>query len=225
MYVEIEGLKFKYKNAKEETIKNFSIGIEKGEIISILGQSGSGKSTVLRLLAGLEDPKGGKIKIDKNPMVDDNTFILPEKRGIGMVFQDYALFPHMTVAQNIKFGLKKMNKKEQDSRLKEVLELIDMEKFHARYPYELSGGQQQRVALARAVAPRPSLLLLDEPFSNLDADLQVKIREELKKIIKLTGITSIFVTHDKEDSKAIADRVVVLKEGEIVEIGKPKDVL
>lgn len=225
MYVEIKGLKFKYKNAKEDTIKNFSIGIEKGEIISILGQSGSGKSTVLRLLAGLEDPKGGKIKIDENPMVDDNTFVLPEKRGIGMVFQDYALFPHMTVAQNIKFGLKKMNRKEQDERLKEVLKLVDMEKYHTRYPYELSGGQQQRVALARAVAPKPSLLLLDEPFSNLDADLQVKIREELKKIIKLTGITSIFVTHDKEDSKAIADRVVVLNEGEIVRIGKPKDVL
>ncbi|WP_432404308.1 ABC transporter ATP-binding protein [Wukongibacter sp. M2B1] len=225
MHVKIEGLQFKYKNAKEETIKDFSIDIEKGEIISILGQSGSGKSTVLRLMAGLEVPSSGTIKVDNESMVDDSKFVLPEKRGIGMVFQDYALFPHMTVAQNINFGLKNMNKKDKEIRLKEVLKLIDMEKFHARYPYELSGGQQQRVALARAIAPKPSLLLLDEPFSNLDADLQVKIREELKKIIKRTGITSIFVTHDKEDSKAIADRVVVLKEGEIVRIGKVKDIL
>ncbi len=225
MHVKIEGLKFKYKNAEEETIKGFTIGIEKGEIISILGQSGSGKSTVLRLMAGLEVPSSGTIKVDNEAMVDDSKFVLPEKRGIGMVFQDYALFPHMTVAQNIKFGLKNMNKKDKDIRLKEVLELIDMEKFHARYPYELSGGQQQRVALARAIAPKPALLLLDEPFSNLDADLQVKIRGELKKIIKRTGITSIFVTHDKKDSRAIADRVVVLKEGEIVQIGNVNDVL
>ncbi|WP_432667215.1 ABC transporter ATP-binding protein [Wukongibacter baidiensis] len=225
MHVKIDGLKFKYKNAKEETIKDFTMGIEKGEIISILGQSGSGKSTVLRLMAGLEVPSSGTIKVDSEFLVDDSKFVLPEKRGIGMVFQDYALFPHMTVAQNIKFGLKNMNKSEKDIRLNEVLKLIDMEKFHARYPYELSGGQQQRVALARAIAPKPSLLLLDEPFSNLDADLQIKIREELKKIIKKTGITSIFVTHDKEDSKAIADRVVVLKEGEIVQMGNVNDVL
>jgi len=225
MYVQIKGLNFKYKNSKEKILKDFTIEIEKGEIISILGESGSGKSTVLRLISGLEVPSSGLIRINDRVIVDNNTFVLPEKRGIGMVFQDYALFPHLTAAQNIKFGLKKLNKKVKNKRLQEVLNLVNLEDFKDRYPYELSGGQQQRVALARALAPSPSLLLLDEPFSNLDADLQCKIREDLRKIIKQTGITSIFVTHDREDSKAIADRVVILKEGQIVRVGKPKDIL
>lgn len=216
MSVTINNLKFKYKNANEDTIKDFNLNIKSGDIVSILGQSGSGKSTVLRLIAGLEEPKSGTIKINDKVMVDDNNFVLPENRGVGMVFQDYALFPHMTVAQNIKFGLKKWSKDEKKQRLKEVLELVDLQEYSKRYPYELSGGQQQRVALARALAPKPSLLLLDEPFSNLDADLRSKIREELKSIIKKTGITSIFVTHDKDDSLAIADGVVVLEKGVII---------
>ncbi|SHJ53453.1 ABC transporter ATP-binding protein [Paramaledivibacter caminithermalis] len=219
MYIEIKGLYFKYKNAKEETLKNFTMSIEKGEIVSILGESGSGKSTVLRVISGLEVPSHGMIKINNKTIIDEKEFIPPEKRGVGMVFQDYALFPHMTVGQNIKFGLKDMNRREKLNRLKEVLDLVNLEGFEKRYPYELSGGQQQRVALARALAPKPSVLLLDEPFSNLDADLQTKIREELKKIIKKAGITSIFVTHDKEDSKAIADKVIILKEGEIIKVG------
>lgn len=224
MFIEIKGLKFKYKNSQEETIKDFTLDIKKGEIISILGQSGSGKSTVLRLVSGLEVPSSGTIKIDNRVIVDNNTFLFPEKRGIGMVFQDYALFPHMTVEGNIKFGLKNMDKKEKNKRLEEVLELVNLTEFKDRYPYELSGGQQQRVALARALAPKPSLLLLDEPFSNLDADLQIEIREELKKIIKQTGITSIFVTHDRDDSKALADRVVILENGQIINVGNPKEV-
>lgn len=225
MFVEIKRLSFKYKNSKEDTIKNFNLDIEKGEVVSILGESGSGKSTVLRLVAGLETPTGGIIKIDDNIIVDESLFILPEKRGIGMVFQDYALFPHMTVAKNIKFGLKKISSKEKDKRLEEVLALVNLEKFRDRYPYELSGGQQQRVAIARSLAPKPSLLLLDEPFSNLDANLRCKIREELKSIINRAGITSIFVTHDKEDARAIADKVVVLSEGEIVQAGRVKNIL
>lgn len=225
MYIEIDRLSFIYKNSKEKTIDDFTINIEKGEIISILGESGSGKSTVLRLISGLEVPNSGLIKIDNKIIADDKTFILPEKRGIGMVFQDYALFPHMTVENNIKFGLKGLTKKEKNTSLNEVLDLVNLEKYNNRYPYELSGGQQQRVALARALAPKPSLLLLDEPFSNLDTDLQYKIREELKKIIKQTGITSVFVTHDREDSKALAERVVILKKGRIIKIGKPQEVL
>lgn len=225
MYVEIKGLNFKYKNAEEVTIKDFTLNIEKGEIISIFGESGSGKSTVLRLISGLEVPSSGIIKIDNKLIVDNNNYVLPEKRGIGMVFQDYALFPHMTVEENIKFGLKHMNKKEKNNRLKEVLALVNLENYNNRYPYELSGGQQQRVALSRALAPKPSLLLLDEPFSNLDTDLQYKIREELKKIIKQTGITSLFVTHDRDDSRTLADRVVVLKNGYIVRTGNPKKIL
>ncbi|PAB59644.1 ABC transporter ATP-binding protein [Anaeromicrobium sediminis] len=224
MSIKIEGLKFKYKNSVKDVIKDFSMEISNGEIISIFGESGSGKSTALRIICGLEVPSAGSIKIDDKIIVDNNNFTLPENRQMGMVFQDYALFPHMTIEKNIKFGLKHMNSKEKDNRLKEVLELVDLKGFEKRYPHELSGGQQQRIALARALAPKPDLLLLDEPFSNLDSDLQERIRKELESIIRKANITSIFVTHDKEDSKAIADRVVILKEGEIVNIGKPKDI-
>lgn len=225
MYVEIEGLSFKYKNAKDDTIKDFSISIQRGEILSVLGESGSGKSTVLRLIAGLDMPTKGVLKIDDKVIIDNNIFVLPERRGIGMVFQDYALFPHMTVEGNVKFGLKNMNRIEKKERIEEVLKLVNLEKYKSRYPYELSGGQQQRVALARALAPRPLLLLLDEPFSNLDKDLQIRIRDDLRGIIKQTGITSIFVTHDRDDSRIIADRVIILKEGNIIEEGSPKEVL
>lgn len=225
MYIDIKNLDFSYKNSKEKTIDDFSIGIEKGEIIAILGQSGSGKSTILRLISGLEVPSAGHIKVYDTVLVDKNHFLQPEKRGVGMVFQDYALFPHMTVGQNIKFGLKDMKSREKEIRVNEVLNLVDLEGYEKRYPHELSGGQQQRIALARALAPRPSLLLMDEPFSNLDANLKSKIREELKKIIDKSGITSIFVTHDKEDAINIAHRVIVLKKGEITKVGSPKDIL
>ncbi|MFC7063315.1 ABC transporter ATP-binding protein [Halobacillus seohaensis] len=213
MFIQIEDLCFNYRNAKENIIQNFNLSIDQGEIISILGESGSGKSTILRLLCGLETPSCGTIRISNNIMTDDHHFVLPEKRGIGIVFQDYALFPHMTVSENIKFGLKGYDRKARKKRIEEVLDLVNMMNFMKRYPHELSGGQQQRIALARALAPKPTLLLLDEPFSNLDADLQIKIRRELKDIIKKTGTTSIFVTHDHEDSHAIADRIITMRDG------------
>lgn len=220
--LKIDNLHFKYKNSKEDNIRDFNIEINKGEIVSILGQSGSGKSTVLRIIAGLESGYKGKITIAENVVFDENTFVDPEKRGVGMVFQDYALFPHMSVAKNIMFGLKNMEKKKKEQRVIEVLKLVNLEEYKDKYPYELSGGQQQRIAIARALAPRPSILLLDEPFSNLDAHLQEKIRTELKEIIQKANITSIFVTHDKEDAKALADKVVVLDKGEIIKIGDVK---
>lgn len=222
MYVELNELSFTYKNAKEKTIHNATIQIEKGEIVTILGKSGSGKSTILRLIAGLEVPNGGSISINGQVMTDDFQFVQPEKRGVGMVFQDYALFPHMTVAANVKFGLKKMTRSAKEARLQEVLELVGLIGFEKRYPYELSGGQQQRVALARAIAPNPSLIMFDEPFSNLDADLQIKIRDELRDILKQAAITSIFVTHDQADARAIADRVIIMKDGRVVQAGSPK---
>ncbi|MFD3157075.1 ABC transporter ATP-binding protein [Haloimpatiens sp. FM7330] len=210
MYIEIKNLNFKYKNSKEYILKNFNLNIQKGDIVCILGESGCGKSTILRLIAGLETPLGGIIKIGDKFVFDDKNFVYPEKRGIGMVFQDYALFPHLTVEGNIKFGLKNVSRYEKKKRINELLTLVNLEGYEKRYPYELSGGQQQRVALARAIAPKPDLILLDEPFSNLDAHLQNKIRQELKDIIKKTGITSIFVTHDKQDAHAIADVTITL---------------
>jgi len=225
MFIEIQGLNFRYRNSKTETLKAVSFDVEKGETLSILGESGGGKSTVLRLIAGLETPSTGKIVIDSRTIYDSKTFILPEKRGVGMVFQDYALFPHMTVEENIKFGLNGYKRKEKDIRVREMLELTDLQDFGHRYPNELSGGQQQRVAIARALAPKPSVLLMDEPFSNLDAHLKSKIREELKAILNKAGITAIFVTHDIEDVKYIADKVVILKEGLVIKCGKVEEIV
>jgi iron(III) transport system ATP-binding protein len=202
----INGLTFAFSSKQEPVINDFSFSVTKGEIVGVLGQSGSGKSTLLRLIAGLEMPAGGSIEIAGNPVVDERLFVLPEDRGVGMVFQDYALFPHMTVKDNILFGLARLSRKERKARLKEMLELVHMEEFEKRYPHELSGGQQQRIALARALAPKPNLLLMDEPFSNLDADLKEDIRRELRSILKKANMTCIMVTHDRNDVEAICDR-------------------
>ncbi|QBP40692.1 ABC transporter ATP-binding protein [Paenisporosarcina antarctica] len=225
MFISIKNVCFSYPNTESVALDQFSMNIEKGEVISILGRSGSGKSTILRILAGLEKSTNGSLTIQDEIVFDDNTFLQPEKRGIGMVFQDYALFPHMTVGENILFGLFQLKKVQKKKRLKEVLELVELEDYEKRYPHQLSGGQQQRVAIARAIAPNPHLILLDEPFSNLDAELQVKIRKDLREILKKANITSIFVTHDENDAHALADRIVKLKDGCIDLIGSPCDLL
>ncbi|MGM0509342.1 MAG: ABC transporter ATP-binding protein [Fusobacteriota bacterium] len=225
MFLKLKNIDFKYKNNKELIIKNFSHKLKKGKILAILGESGSGKSTLLRIIAGLEVPKKGEIILNDKVLVNKNEFVLPEKRGIGMLFQDYALFPHMNVAKNIEFGLKNFSKKEKAKKVNEVLELVNLIDYKNRYPHELSGGQQQRIALARSIAIEPSLILMDEPFSSLDANLQSKIRKHLKEILTKTKITSIFVTHDKDDAVKIADEVIVMKDGEILQHGIPLEVM
>lgn len=217
--LKINNLHFKYKNSKEDTICDFNIDINKGEIVGILGESGSGKSTMLRIIAGLEEAYKGSITIGDKVVYNNDYFVEPEKRGIGMVFQDYALFPHMTVAKNIMFGLKKMNKADKEKRMIEMLELVNLVEYKDKYPHELSGGQQQRIAIARALSPNPNILLLDEPFSNLDANLQEKIRTELKEIIQKAKITCIFVTHDINDARALGDKAVILDKGKIIKAG------
>ena len=207
-FVEIRDLCFVYFSAKLPVIDHFTFSMSKGEIVGILGESGSGKSTLLRLIAGLETPSGGRIRISDQTVVDDKSFVAPEQRGVGMVFQDYALFPHLTVAKNIEFGLHRMSRAEKKARVREMIELVKLSGFEERYPHELSGGQQQRVAVARALAPKPEILLLDEPFSNLDADLKGAIREELRSILKKAGITCLLVSHDPQDIEAICDRVI-----------------
>lgn len=225
MFIDIQDLSFTYSNAVTRAVNCISFTVEKGEVISILGRSGSGKSTILRLIAGLEMPDDGSFTLNGRKIIDARTFIQPEKRGIGMVFQDYALFPHMNVEENILFGLSKMSRKDKKRRVDEVLELVELEGFEKRYPHQLSGGQQQRVALARAIAPEPDLILLDEPFSNLDADLQVKIRGDLRRILKKANTTAVFVTHNINDAHALADRIVKIKDGKIDKIGRPCDLL
>ncbi|MGG1664244.1 ABC transporter ATP-binding protein [Brevibacillus sp. NRS-1366] len=207
-FFQMEEISFGYGKGNDRVIRDFSLRMEQGEIVGILGQSGCGKSTLLRLIAGLEEPTAGRIVINGKVLVDQRQFVEPEQRGVGMIFQDYALFPHLTVEQNILFGLHRLTKTERKERLGEMLELVQLEEYGRRFPHELSGGQQQRVAFARALAPRPSILLMDEPFSNLDADLKKKIREELKQMLRAANITSILVTHDKEDAQTICDRIV-----------------
>ncbi|MCM3586945.1 ABC transporter ATP-binding protein [Mesobacillus maritimus] len=210
--LEVEGLTFSFQRGEEPILSDVSFSIKKGEIVGVLGQSGSGKSTLLRLISGLEIPWGGSISVAGKPVVNQRLFVQPEKRGIGMVFQDYALFPHMNVRDNILFGLNKMSRAERKNRLNEMLELVQMTDFAKRFPHELSGGQQQRIALARALAPKPEVLLMDEPFSNLDADLKASIRSELRSILKAAGMTCMMVTHDRKDVDAICDRSFSLSE-------------
>lgn len=222
-YINSKKLFFKYKNSVKDVLKDVNFNANKGEITAIIGESGSGKSTLLRILAGLEVPQNGELTINDKVLIDEETFIPVEKRGIGMVFQDYALFPHLSVEKNILFGMNKKNKKLAQKRTHEVLDLVSMKEFIKRYPHELSGGQQQRVAIARALAPKPGVILLDEPFSNLDANLQGKIRNELKDILKASEETAIFVSHDKDDLD-IADKVIILNKGEVIQTGTPADI-
>lgn len=203
-------------------VKGFDLAVRKGEFVSFLGPSGCGKTTVLRMIAGFETPTSGKIHIDGQ----DVTALAPNKRRIGMVFQAYALFPNLNVFGNIAFGLKiaGMGKAETEARVTEMLKLIGLEHLAARYPYEMSGGQQQRVALARALAPKPQVLLLDEPLSALDAKIRVSLREEIREIQRRLGITTVFVTHDQEEAMSISDRIVVMNSGRADQIGAPSEI-
>ncbi|MEF9951972.1 MAG: ABC transporter ATP-binding protein [Clostridium sp.] len=216
----VENLSFRYENAKENSIKNISFSVNQGEIVSILGESGSGKSTILRIIAGLEDSVEGQITIDNRVVNSQDVFVDPSKRGVSMVFQDYALFPHMTVKDNVGFGLKKLPRDEREKIIDECLTLVRMNEYKSRYPHELSGGQMQRIAIARAVAVKPRLLLLDEPFSNLDNNLQVSIRRELEEIIRSSGVTCLFVTHDINDAKEISNKIITIENGEIKEMSQ-----
>jgi putative spermidine/putrescine transport system ATP-binding protein len=203
-------------------VEDFDLDVGSGEFVSFLGPSGCGKTTVLRIVAGFEEPTAGGVLIGGR----DITRLKPNQRNIGMVFQAYALFPNLTVAQNIGFGLKVAGvaRADSDRRVAEMLSLIKLPQFGDRYPYQLSGGQQQRVALARALAPKPKVLLLDEPLSALDAKVRVSLRDEIRAIQKELGITTIFVTHDQEEAMSISDRIVVMYGGKAEQVGTPFEI-
>jgi putative spermidine/putrescine transport system ATP-binding protein len=203
-------------------VKGASFAFQRGEFISLLGPSGCGKTTILRMIAGFERPSSGTIRVDGR----DITNLKPNQRQLGMVFQAYALFPNLTVGDNIAFGLKiaGMPTAERRARVDEMLRLIGLTGFEKRYPYEMSGGQQQRVALARAIAPKPRLLLLDEPLSALDAKIRVSLRQEIRAIQQDLGITTVFVTHDQEEALSISDRIVVMNAGNIEQLGAPHEI-
>ena len=200
--------------------QDVSLAIEAGEFVTLLGPSGCGKTTTLRLIAGFETPDSGAIKMNGRDVFNQRINVPVEERRIGMVFQEYALFPHLNVADNIGFGLHNQ-KNGKHQRVDAMLEVVGLGELHKRMPHELSGGQQQRIALARALAPQPDILLLDEPFSNLDAALRAQVRAEVRSIIKGAGITTIFVTHDQQEALSLSDKVAVMFDGYIAQIASP----
>jgi iron(III) transport system ATP-binding protein len=218
--VEFYGLDKSFGSVR--AISNLNLSVEQGELLAVVGPSGCGKTTLLRLLAGFEHPDSGVIRLNGRVVTGEGLFVPPEKRGVGMVFQDYALFPHMTVSKNIGFGLNGRNGR--DQTILKMLELVHLGGYQERYPHELSGGERQRVALARALAPQPGLVLLDEPFSNLDADRRLQMRADVRAILKEVGITSIFVTHDQAEALFMGDRMAVINKGQIEQIGTPEQV-
>ena len=215
-----------FPRAEKPALDKVSISLSDGDIMALVGESGSGKTTLLRIIAGLENPNSGLVEIDGEIAWSSQTkTLLPEDRNIGFVFQDYALFPHLTVKNNILYGLHKIHQKsDRVERLKEIVSLTGLENLEHRFPHELSGGQQQRVALARALAPEPNFILLDEPFSNLDPVRKDSLRDELRSVVKESGVSALIVTHDTRDALSVADTLAVLKDGRLEQVGSPERV-
>ena len=215
MFLEVSQLEVRYAGRAQAAVHGVTLSLKAGDIGVLIGPSGCGKTTLLRAVAGLEPVTGGEIRLTKSVVSSATLSVPPELRRIGMVFQDYALFPHLSVGRNVAFGIHQLPRAEQAARVAEVLKLVGLEGSEHRYPHELSGGQQQRVALARALAPRPQLMLLDEPFSNLDVDLRERLAHEVRGILKAAGATALFVTHDQFEAFAIGDVIGVMNEGHL----------
>ncbi len=220
----VESLGFSYPRSPGPALDGVSLTVPNGEVLSLLGKSGSGKSTLLRLVAGLERPSQGTISIDGTDIASPHNYTRPEKRNIGLVPQGCDLFPHLTVARNISYGLRKWSRVRQRERVRELLEQIDLPDYARRLPSELSGGETQRIALARALAPKPQLLLLDEPFSNLDIELRETLRTLTADLLRSQGTTAIFVTHHSDDAFSISDRIAVMVGGQILQVASPREI-
>lgn len=232
----LEGITKRFELSSSPAVANVTLTLQQGDLLGLLGPSGCGKTTLLRIVAGFERPQSGTVVLAGRPVAGSGYWVPPEHRDTGMVFQDYALFPHLNVAENIAFGLKKsrgrntgVSVKERTSEairnaLASLHALVGLTGLEKRYPHELSGGQQQRVALARALAPRPALILLDEPLSNLDVQVRLRLRQEVRSILKETGTSAIFVTHDQEEALSISDQVGVMQQGRLEQLGTPEEI-
>lgn len=218
--IKIRGLHKSF--GKTQVLKNINLELQAGETIAILGESGCGKSTLLSCIAGFLEVDDGEIYVHNILASAKNVSLSPSQRGIGILFQDYAVFPHLNVYENVTFGLSNLSKSQQNARVKQLLEMLRLEGLEKRYLQELSGGQAQRVALARAIAPNPKILLLDEPFSSLNSELSAKMRRDIKEVIESYRLSVIFVTHDKEDAFHLADKICIIKDGEIIDSGDPQ---
>ena len=208
---------------KNTVLESLDLVLNDNEIVCLLGESGCGKTTLLRAVAGLQTELTGKIAIQKKVLNDDNIFVSPELRKIGLIFQDYALFPHLNVFDNVAFSLTKMPKKEKQERVQEALDLVQLAELGERFPHQLSGGQQQRIAIARAMAYQPDLMLLDEPFSNLDQHVRIQLIHEIRALFKQRQMSALFVTHSKEEGFAFADRIALMRAGKIIQIDTPQN--
>ncbi|UIP01450.1 ABC transporter ATP-binding protein (plasmid) [Halobaculum sp. CBA1158] len=208
----------------ETAVSGMDLAVGEGELVTLLGPSGCGKTTTLRLIAGLETPTEGTISVGGEVVAGEGSATPPEERDVGLVFQEFALFPHLSVAENVAFGLDDPDSESADDRVAELLELVGLGDYGDRAPGDLSGGQRQRVALARSLAPEPDVLLLDEPFSNLDVSLRVRMREEVKRILDEAGVTAVSVTHDQEEALSLSDRVAVVNDGRVEQMGAPGEV-
>jgi iron(III) transport system ATP-binding protein len=217
--IAVDGITVHYGNVA--AINDLTLEVEEGSLVALVGPSGCGKTTALRAIAGFERPTTGTISIRGTVVSSNDTMVAPENRNVGMVFQEYALFPHISVAENVGYGVRGSDRVR---RVQEVLNLVGLDDYGDRFPHELSGGEQQRVALARALAPEPDVVLLDEPFSNLDAPQRERMRRELRKILKAARVTAVFVTHDQAEALAIADVIAVMNDGHIRQVGTPDDV-
>lgn len=222
--LEVHNLVKHFRGTQHSAVNDISFELCGGEILALVGPSGCGKTTTLRIIAGLERPDSGMVRLNDRVVASESVFIPPEKRGVGMVFQDHALFPHLTVSENIAFGLRKQTAAQVRERVGEMLHLVGLLPLAKRYPHALSGGERQRVALARALAPRPVLILMDEPFSSLDADLRLEMREQVRLILKTMQATVIFVTHDQDEALYMGDRLAVLNKGRLEQIGTPEEI-
>jgi iron(III) transport system ATP-binding protein len=220
--LELDGITKQF--GPETAVEDVSLSVYGGELLTLLGPSGCGKTTTLRLLAGLEEPTEGTVSLAGERVAGPETFVGPEHRDVGLVFQNYALFPHLTAEENVAFGLPDADDSERAARVDELLALVGLEQYWDHRPDQLSGGQQQRIALARSLAPEPEILLLDEPFSNLDIGLRVEMREEVRDILDRAGVTAVSVTHDQEEALSISDRVAVMSEGQVEQVGRPETV-
>jgi iron(III) transport system ATP-binding protein len=217
------GLWKTYPGGAVPAVEDLSLDVGPGEVLALLGPSGCGKTTALRLLAGLERPDAGTVAIDGRTIVGPGVWTPPEKRSVGLVFQDYALFPHLTVRGNVAYGLNRLSRADRRARIEQVLSMTGLAPYTKRYPHELSGGQQQRVAIARAIAPRPAVLLLDEPFSNLDVSLREQVRSEVLGILRAAGASVVLVTHDQDEAFVAAARIAVMSNGRVHQVGTPEE--
>ena len=228
--LQLQDVTRQYPQQSVPAINQISLQLHRGELLALLGPSGCGKTTLLRTIAGFETPDRGWIALGQQSVCGQGVTVPPERRDVGIVFQDYALFPHLCVIDNVSFGLKHLSRHRRmpngqiRTLAQEAIQLVGLAGLERRYPHELSGGQQQRVALARALAPRPSLVLLDEPFSNLDVQVRLYLRQEVRNILKGVGASGIFVTHDQQEALAIADRVAVMRDGQIEQLASPEEI-